>query len=223
MENSDRYFAGIDTVIHVGAHLGEERLSYLRRNLTVFWVEASASAYQQLNKNIKAFSNQKAIHAAVHSSEEKDVVFNITNLSASSSLLKPKDVWPTPDLKVMAEEKVDTVKLSTLITYGTIKLTGNSMLIIDTQGTEFDVLLSAGCFLTEFAVIVIETQDFELYEDQVLTEKIEEFLINQKFHLAQKTAWASDTDRRKNCYELIFENRNSREKLCEGTIEVATD
>lgn len=223
MEDYDRYFAGINTVVHVGAHLGEERLSYLWRNLTVFWLEASTSAYYKLKRNVKSFSKQKAIHAAVSSSEEKDVVFNLTNLSASSSLLKPKDIWPTPNLKVVAIEKVETVKLSSLITRGTIKLIGNSILIVDTQGTELDVLFSAGSFLPEFAAIVVETQDFELYQGQALTGEIENFLMSQKFHLAQKTAWASDNDRRKNCYELIFENSKSREKHYEGPMSAATD
>jgi len=207
IEPSDKFFSEIDTVVHVGAHLGEERLSYLRKNLTVFWIEAASTLFQKLRENIANYPKQQAIQAVIHANEGSLVDFYLTSRSASSSMLLPKDTWPTPDLEIVGVEELKTIRLSTLIREGFIKLSRRSMLIIDTQGTELEVLYSASEYLNEFLIIIVEAQNFELYEGQASVEKIEKFLADRNFALEHKEKWATDSTGSKFCYEVVFKNK----------------
>jgi hypothetical protein len=64
----------IDFILHIGAHLGQERHLYSRFNVPVFWVEALPNIFVELQKNIKIWPNQYAICALIDG-EKKEPCF----------------------------------------------------------------------------------------------------------------------------------------------------
>jgi hypothetical protein len=63
----------IDFILHIGAHLGQERHLYSRFNVPVFWVEALPNIFVELQKNIKIWPNQYAICGLIDG-EKKNLV-----------------------------------------------------------------------------------------------------------------------------------------------------
>jgi hypothetical protein len=55
-----------------------------------------------------------------------------------------------------------------------------NVLSIDTQGSELDVLLSSN--IEQFNLIIIELNDRIRYENQPIGDKIEEYLVLNKFN-----------------------------------------
>lgn len=48
----------ISTVVHIGAHEGQERFLYERNQVKVFWVEANPYLFSKLRKNLRMFPSQ---------------------------------------------------------------------------------------------------------------------------------------------------------------------
>ena len=84
-------------VIHIGAHLGEERYLYDYYSNNVSWFEPIPCIYDQLNKNLKNFSNQFAFNKLITDVDKKEYDFHITNNYCSSSIYEIKlheILWP---------------------------------------------------------------------------------------------------------------------------------
>lgn len=85
----DEFIGKSKGVLHVGAHLGQERQRYFNIGTKVLWVEAIPSVYEKLKTNISEFSNQSAINALLGDQNNVTVEFNLSsNELASSSIFR---------------------------------------------------------------------------------------------------------------------------------------
>lgn len=163
-----------DLVIHVGAHRGEEAGLYERIGATtIVWVEADPFFVGRLQ--LLAKKRSKADHRVVHciaSSTDgiEKTLYVYTNDGASNSVYKPTDNLNEsfPSIQMTSRSlSVRTMTLPSIIEELKIDIDKNtqSLLVVDVQGHELDVLL--GCdekFLKKFNLIQCEISEIELYE-----------------------------------------------------------
>lgn len=207
-DKNDSIFLDIDTVIHVGAHKGEERLNYLRQNLTVFWIEANPNIQKDLAQNLKHIPNQYPLNALLSNSNGVQVNFHVTNDDAASSLLELGDtrLVDSTQLTIVESLTLETVKLDSLIDEGKIKLGTSNLLLLDVQGAELLVLQGGIKNLSKFQTVMAEAADHELYKNQVIDRDLEEFMKHQNFRLRERLTWKSSANGELNWFELVFDN-----------------
>jgi len=204
----DSYFGDVDTVIHAGAHMGEERIYYLKSNLKVFWIEANPFIFKKLKRNLRFYRNQFPILFTLSEKSGESVEFKISKSTSASSILNFKDLEVTPNHEHVKTIMTKTSTIAHLIESNAIKLGRRNLLLCDTQGTELEVIKGAGSYLDQFQYVVAESQDYELYENQSLSAEIESYLANKGFSIIKKEIWASNDSKTKNCYELVFKRKD---------------
>lgn len=172
----------INTVIDVGAHLGEFALQIheLLPNAKLYCFEPLPDNFIELKANLKDLSNFQAFNLAVGDQKGKVEMYR-NDYSPSSSLMKMtklhKDSFP-----FTSGEKLEKVEASTLDEIvKELELKDNVLLKIDVQGYEARVIRGAKNFLDHVNVIIIETSFYELYEGQLLFADIYELLSKQGF------------------------------------------
>ena len=203
IDSKDSYFWDIETVIHAGAHLGEERINYLRQNVTVYWIEAVPEIFEKLHKNLKHYPNQFALNYALTDRHGSIVELKVANQSACSSLLEINDYEALPKVNFVNRLELVSQNLDNLIEIGQIKLSRKNVLLVDTQGAELLVLKGCKANLNRFKSIILEAQDFELYAGQGSINEIIEFLVENGFALVSKE-FLGEFLQAKKSFELIF-------------------
>jgi FkbM family methyltransferase len=173
----------VSGVIHVGAHIGQERDLYAQYRLNVLWIEPIEVLFAQLQKNIAHFPRQRAIRSLVTDQEAANYAFHITNnAGASSSIFSlglHKDVWP--EVQETQTVEMNSVTLPTLLAREHIDVTDYDALIMDTQGSELLILKGAESILRDFTYIKTEVADFAAYEGGCQLSDIESYLANAGF------------------------------------------
>ena len=105
--------------------------------------------------------------------------FNITEKKDSSSLLIPK-IFNEGIYKIKSKIKV---KVKTLDTVLVNQKLNNSLMKIDVQGFEYEVLLGAFKSLKKIKYLIIEISSHDIYNNQTNKKKLLSFLINKNFKL----------------------------------------
>lgn len=170
-------------VIHVGANVGQERLLYDEFNFDVLWVEPIPAVFEVLVSNIASLPKQRALNCLVTAEDDKEYLFHISNNNGESSsilgLSKHKEIWP----QVSYTETIclQGMTLATLIKRNRIDLARFDTLVLDTQGSEYDVLRGAINVLDSFRVIKVEVPDFEAYEGCCQLGELSEFMSTNGF------------------------------------------
>lgn len=170
-------------VIHVGAHIGQERSLYAQYRLKVLWVEPIPELFAALSENISAMPDQRAVRALVTDFDDKMYSFYVTNNEGKSSsifsLSLHKDVWPE-----VAEQKtiqMTSVTLPTLLATERLDSSDYDALVLDTQGSELMVLKGAESMLRSFSFIKTEVADFAAYEGGCQLPEMESYLTQLGF------------------------------------------
>jgi len=116
-------------------------------------------------------------------SEEKISDLYITARKDSSSILKPIE---TINKKYLTKEikKIPVKRLDNLVELKNIERP--SILKLDVQGYEFEVLKGLGEFINYIDYIVTEVSFTEIYEDQVMENKLIDFIQSKSFILNKK-------------------------------------
>lgn len=205
----DSYLLESDLVVHIGAHIGQERFVYLRNNVEVYWVEAVPLYYRKLTRNLKHFRKQTAVLATAYSKTGVKKKFYVSNMGGqASSLLKIKrhsEIWQ--DIYLEKNFVTETITLDDLIKKRHIQLKSTNLLVLDTQGTELEVLKGTSINLKFFQYIVTEAADFESYQGCCTKKDLITYLKQFGFKLEYQSApFASLPDQSGNYYEVIFRN-----------------
>ena len=167
----------VNSVLHVGAQFGQERLMYDMHGLDVTWIEAFRDSYLKLSLNIKPYKNQRAIQALITQNDEESVLFNVaSNEGASSSILQlhlHKAAWK----EIVFERQVNmkSVSLPTLLESVEIQ-TSKCLLVLDTQGSELMILKGGKEIISKFKYILVECADFEAYKGGGTYDSISKFM-----------------------------------------------
>ena len=133
-----KYNPNIKGILHLGAHLLEEKSDYDRFNIKdVIWVEGNPNLYNIDVETLKNSPNHKIYNHIISDEDDVDVEFKITNNGQSSSILdldKHKKYYP--HIVIVDKFKGKTKTLKTLINENSIDITKYNFINIDLQGVE---------------------------------------------------------------------------------------
>lgn len=201
---SNKILLQAEGVIHVGAHVGQERDDYAAHDLKVMWFEPQPDVFETLRANLVGYPKQVAFDYLITDKDGDVYIFHISNndRGASSSIFEMgKDsVEVMPELQYVATMEVKSHKLDSLPTQGF------DALVLDVQGSELLVLNGAVETLKHVRFVQAESYDAEFYVGGATTPGIREFLTAQGFEEVESrmVPWA-----RGNVYELFFEKGRS--------------
>lgn len=173
-------------VIHIGANEGQERDIYERYSKRVIWVEPIPSVFKVLQENISEKKNQIAYQALISKYDTKEVTFNIANMNAaSSSMLEMSNGHKEafPDIEMIKQIKIVSVSLKRFLDTNAINYQQYNSLVLDTQGTELDILKKAASddIMKFFKFIKVEVTDFKAYEGSCDLSEMEDFMRTQEY------------------------------------------
>ena len=166
----------VDSVLHIGGHLGEEQSFYenqLNAN-TVTWVEADQDRADAIFKIIRPCD---AVFSAVVSDEDgKIVTFHEANNGQSSSILQlGTHKQAHPEVSYVSEKQVTTTTVDSLLHNRDYQF-----LNLDIQGAELMALKGMPEILKNIQYIYTEVNREKLYEDCCLIEELDIFLVDFK-------------------------------------------
>lgn len=204
----ETYLADVSGVIHVGAHLGQERDLYARYGLAVLWIEPLEAHFRELERNIAPYPSQRAVRALVTNVDGVEHTFHVaSNTGASSSILElamHADAWP--DVHYVAETRIVGTTLPSLLAAEGIDPSAYDALVVDTQGADLLVLQGAEPLLDGFGYVQVEAPDFEAYRGCGLVTDIDALLAAHGFaEIARRTIGRHPSGGR--YYDLLYRKR----------------
>lgn len=110
-------------IIHIGAHLMEERSDYLSNGVDrIIWVEANPSIYPKI-ESVNENKNERVFNFAISDTDDKLIKLNITNNGQSSSILDlEKHKIHHPSIFVTESVEVRSKRMDTLISENNINI-----------------------------------------------------------------------------------------------------
>lgn len=176
----------IQSVVHIGAHIGEEAATYSENGVSeVTWFEANESLLPSLKANISRFQmKQHVIGCALWHTNEQ-LKFNITNNMQSSSVFElgsHKDHYP--QILVQESREIQAFRFDSVAASGLVKNNQFHFINIDTQGAELAILKGFGDLLHGDSLkgIYLEVNKELLYTGIPLVDEIDIYLNNFGFH-----------------------------------------
>lgn len=189
----------IKTILHIGAHLGNEISFYLKLNPEIiYWFEANPELIDELKNNVLKHQSisQKVFQVAV-SNENKELDFNLiysqdmTNTGCSSLLELKEHAKQYPHIKKIKSVKVKAVKLDDFLIENEL-LTSFDYINMDIQGSEYDVLSTSNLLFsdTDFRIFQLETCAIEMYAGQKIDTEIIDFMNSKGYERIHYHPWA---------------------------------
>lgn len=173
----DSYNLNITGVLHVGAHIGEERFAYQNCGIKdVVWIEANPELIGELRANVEPFGH-RVIQALVTDKNNGERTFHVTNNFQSSSVFEfGTHSIVSPDVHFTHDIVLPTRTIASLADeYG---FAGLNFMNLDLQGAELIALYGAGDdLLGEFDYIYTEINVDELYKNCARIDELDRFLI----------------------------------------------
>jgi FkbM family methyltransferase len=177
------YRIKVDGILLAGANGGDEISDFVKykvTNLALF--EPVESAFQILSKRTAEFNLTNEIELfnfALGSKEDTARMFVADNEGQSSSLLTPnKEMKEFQNWGVESEEFVEVKRLDSVIS----EFHNYNLWILDTQGSELEVLKGAGELLMSVDYLIIELNRGFPYENCAQYFEIDEYLSELGFH-----------------------------------------
>jgi FkbM family methyltransferase len=169
-------------VIHIGAHLMEERHDYLSFGLNnTIWVEANPDVFSKIEFINRQESNEMVFNYAISDIDNSIVKLNVTNNGQSSSILEmEKHKIHHPTIHVSEILEVTTKRMDVLIKENNIDINEYDFLNIDIQGAELLAIKGFGDLIDNFKFIYVEVNTNYLYKDCALMNEIDEYLVKFK-------------------------------------------
>ena len=179
--------SGIESVLHVGAHTGEEAAQYSADGVKrVIWFEANKELLPALQDNIRNYAMEQTIVPCALWDKNETLNFNVTNNFQSSSFFDLQThARHYPDIVVTSKKQVRAFRLESLIEAKPCRLpfTDFGFINIDTQGAELAVLKGMGRHLSEPSIkgIYLEVNHEPLYKGIPLIPDIDDYLYEFDF------------------------------------------
>lgn len=169
-------------VIHIGAHLMEERNDYTSNGLyNTIWVEANPKIYSQI-KLKQLYKDEHIFNYAISDIDNNIINLNVTNNGQSSSILElERHKIHHPNIFVTEILEVNTKRMDTLLVENNISISNYNFINIDIQGAELLALKGFGDLLTNFEYIYTEINTSKIYKDCAIVDEIDNYLEKFKF------------------------------------------
>lgn len=169
-------------ILHVGAHMCEERAFYNTINIgdnDILWIEAIGEVVgyvKKINENINI------VQAVITDKDDEDVSFMITNNNQSSSILNfGTHTVEHPHIFEIERRNLKSITLNTLFERNNIPHDRYDFINIDIQGAELKALKGAERILPHIKAIYAEVNEKMLYEGAVLLPELDEYLASFNF------------------------------------------
>lgn len=161
----DEYNIEINGVIHLGAHECEEKGFYndiLKINDDkIIWIDGNKKKVEEMKE--KGIKN---IYNAVIDETEREVLFNITNNSQASSILKLNhEKGYYREINIINSVACKTEKLSSFLMRINKDVSEHNFWNLDIQGTELFVLRGSKELLEKCDAIYTEVNSDQVYKD----------------------------------------------------------
>jgi FkbM family methyltransferase len=162
-------------VLHVGAHLGEEKLEYERYGFgKIYWVEANPILCDRLKK----VTSDEVFQGLVWSTSNLDRKFHVGEDTFVSSTLSPgliNEIYPS--LVFTKELNMKTTTLQDLIP----PTCNYNFVNFDVQGAELHAMKGLGTLMDKVQYIYTEVNFVNLYKDSALLSDLDSFLKDYGF------------------------------------------
>jgi len=179
----EKYKIPSGPLIHVGAHLVQERDEYSDLNFSpVLWFEAIPEVAEKAQKILKNYPGQELLNYPLWSSAGVTKKFYFAgHEGSSSSLLEPylisashPEVVKTDEISVVTSTlDFELDKLEKQIRF--------SILVLDVQGAEIDVINGGKNTMKDIDYIISEISQIELYRAMSMIEELTEILNEYDF------------------------------------------
>lgn len=176
-------------IIHIGAHILEEREEYLRHGCTnTIWIEANPHLFPRLLSQLSGTA-EKVFSYAICDKSNQMSNFKITNNNESSSILDlDKHKIHHPHIHIVAETEVETKRIDDLFLENNLDIDAYDFVNLDIQGAELLALNGFGVLLKKIKFIYTEVNKAYLYKSCALVEEIDEYLKKFGFERVE-TVW----------------------------------
>lgn len=148
-------------ILHIGAHSGQEAAYYSKFDFPVTWIEANPAIFEELQINASRYG-QKAICALISDINEEETIFYLTsNDSESASMFRLAEKHDWSELENTTSITLKSKRLDSL--FKSEDLIGLDFWIVDVQGSELQVIRSAGNLITDyckFALVEVSTSEY---------------------------------------------------------------
>jgi FkbM family methyltransferase len=172
-----------ETVVHIGAHMGEEVEAYRRHGARrIVLVEASPGNVAALRERFDAAADVEVLHAAATDHDGVERLLLHTNRrgeTESASLLPMKRLGEiVSTLRTEDEVEVPAARLDTLLERAAVDPAAIDLLVLDVQGAEARVLRGAPRALAGLRALLTEVALIDLYEGAALEGEIEPLVLD---------------------------------------------
>lgn len=192
-----KYSLNISGIIHVGAHYGEEYLTYKEHNISnILFFEPVPSNFAVLQKNIEKYQDDNVglIPLALGNCSGKlSMNVDTENDGQSSSILEPDiHLKQYPHIHFNSKIEVNIVRLDDFMEVHQLLPVGYNFLYMDVQGYELEVLKGSLKTLNQIDYIMTEVNRDSVYKECAKIEEIDEFLSPRGFKRVE-TDWIGGT------------------------------
>ncbi len=183
MKDVGKYIDKRRSVIHVGAHGGQECNWYDEMNFErVLWFEPNRQIFEGLRSNIAKYPNQVAINLGVHDSLKTATLHIASNDGQSSSILEfGTHLKHHPHIHYVRDETIELTRLDEFFSSNGFSIKDFNFLNIDVQGVELNVMKSLGDDIAKLDYIYAEVNEEHLYNKGCLVEEIDSYLAGYGF------------------------------------------
>lgn len=173
----------LETLVHVGAHLAQERFHYEEHGYKrILWIEGSADIHQRLEHVISQHvgpAEHQTLHALLANVDNAEIDLHAySNDGMSSSIFSPTAAFSSqwPDVKLTGTKQVaSTITLDSLLSSTTFA-EDCDVLTVDVQGAELLVLQGARAILSRVKAVICEVSTVRYYDGGVLFHELNDFM-----------------------------------------------
>lgn len=169
-------------ILHIGAHICEERDLYNSINMTddkVLWIEAISEIVDKVKKENP---NINIIQAVITDKDNEDINFMITNNHQSSSIFNfETHSIEHPEVIEIARRQLKSITINTILDNNNIPYDNFDFINLDLQGAELKALQGATKILPYIKSIYCEVNIKKLYDGAVLLPELDNFLYSYGF------------------------------------------
>ena len=169
-------------IIHVGAHLGEERDAYeAAGTAVVWWCEGNPDLLPPLRSHLceprpQTSTQHQVVHAILGPRDDEPIILNIAEDTMTSSVL----AGGTVPVDYVGAHSMRSTTLDTICG----ELGQPTMIACDAQGFDLEILRGAQKTLPGVEVVYVEVSEVPIYKGSAHRTEVDQFLWDAGFRLA---------------------------------------
>jgi FkbM family methyltransferase len=168
-------------ILHIGAHMGQERDTYNSLKKPVIWIEAIPEIFTILASNISGLHEQQALSLLLGDIDKSPSKFHLaSNHLASSSLFEFGSQKGFKGLNM--EGEIDLVMRRLDHVFNDRDLQKYNHWVIDVQGAEMKVLQGAGNLIDQCESLLIEVSTREVYASGSTWSDLRSYLVDKNLY-----------------------------------------